>query len=407
MTVRRAVPGLRRAAIVPGLFSTAVALLIAGCSGGGSTKPPVVPGRAKLPVAEVSLPAQLIGNLLIIEAKGDRQGPLRFLIDTGSSVNLVTPALARRFPGRNLPGTAPALRVAGADGSVAELPRASLPRLELGAFRFEEVDVLLHDCAGLSAHLGIPLDGVLGFPLFREVLLTLDYPRGRVVLRPARTAPALPGVVVPFDDARKTPLVTVRLGDRSLVALIDSGSDACFSLNPVGLAPVYTAGPRPGATVQTLAGEHPQLLARLADPLSLGGHEFVRPIVELTDELSSLGGGFLRHFTVSFDQQRDRVILERSDAGPIVQPPLRSTGLSFSRKPAYWRVDGVVPDSPASRAGLQPGDLVIRLNAEPVTAWDFRRYERLVATAREAVFTLLVNGRTEVEKRVALFDLIP
>ena len=36
-----------------------------------------------------------------------------------------------------------------------------------------DVDVLIYDCEPLSAHLGVRIDGVLGFPLFRETLLTL------------------------------------------------------------------------------------------------------------------------------------------------------------------------------------------------------------------------------------------
>jgi len=407
MTARRADLARRGLARALRVFAVAGGLLLAGCGTGGSPTPAALPGKATLSAPVVTLPARIIGNLLVVETKGDRQGPLRFLIDTGSSVNLVTPALARRLSGRPVPGTAPAIRVAGADGSVSELPRASLRRLELGDARFDDVDVLLHDCAALSYHLGVPLDGVLGFPLFRDILLTLDYLGGRVVLRAAGQAPQPPGVVVPFDDARKTPLVTVRLGDRSLVALIDSGSDACFSLNPVGVAPAFSTPPRVGATVQTLGGEHAQRVARLAETLSLGGHDFARPIVELSDELSALGGGFLRHFTVSFDQLRDRVILERSASGPITVPALRSTGLSFSRKPAYWRVAGVVPGSPAARAGLQAGDLVIRINGEPVAAWDFQRHERMVATADEVVLTLLINGSAEVDRRVALFELVP
>ncbi len=383
-----------------------VLALLVGCSTGAprSVSPP--PGRATLPAAAVVLPAQIVGNFFLIEGKADRAGTPRFLIDTGSSVNLFSPGMVRRLQGREAPTSSPGVRVAGADGTVLELQRGTLRRLDLGEARFDEIEVLLYDCAALSAHLGVKVDGVLGFPLFRDMILTLDYPGGRLVLQRGQEVPPMVGTVIPFDDARKTPLVTVRLGDRSLVALIDSGSDAWFSLNPVGVAPVYVAGPTVGATVGTISGDHTQKVARLAEDLTLGDQVFQQPIVDLTDELSSIGGAMLRHFVVSFDQRRDRVIFSRGAQGPIVTPPLRSAGVSFSKTPAYWRVAGVVPRSGAEAAGIQRGDLVTRINGEPVSRWDFRRYEKLMAASAELTFSLL-NGITEAEKRVRVFDLIP
>lgn len=355
----------------------------------------------------VILPAQAIGNFLLIEAKWDRFGPYHFLIDTGSSVTLVTPTLARRYAGSDAPHpNSPRVRVTGADGNVTELPRSSVRRLELGDARFDDVDVLVYDCAPLSAHLGVRIDGVLGFPLFRETLLTLDYPGQRVLLHPARKAPLVPGTVIAFDDARKTPLINVRLGDRSLVALIDSGSDALFTLNPIGIAPQFAFGPTVGATIGTIAGDRTQTIGRLGEPLAIGEYTFHQPIVEITDELSAIGGGMLKYFSVSFDQLHDRVTFYRESREPIPTAPRRSAGVSFNKTPAYWRVAGVVPNSSAAAAGVQSGDLVARINGEPVARWDLRRYEQLVATASEIAFTFL-NGTAETEKRVRVFELVP
>jgi hypothetical protein len=296
--------------------------------------------------------------------------------------------------------------VTSADGSVAELPETSLRRIELGAAHFDDVRALVYDCAPLSAHLGVKIDGVLGFPLFRETVLTLDYPGSRVVLQPARLAPLTPGTIIAFDDARKTPLIHVRLGERSLVALIDSGSDATFSLNPVGVDPRFEAGPAPGATIGTLGGDRTQKIGRLAETLAIGDQTFPRPIVETTDELSAIGGGLLQHFSVTFDQEHDRVTFFRESRAPIEMPPWRSAGLSFSKTPAYWRVAGVIAKSPAAAQGVQAGDLVTRINGESVARWDLRRYEQLVTTATEITFTFL-NGNAETEKRVPIFDLVP
>lgn len=399
-------PGLRRR--LGGLLAWGAGLLLlAGCSAGSFRSQAPQPGRATFASPLVELPAQAVGNFLLIETKWDRFGPYRFLVDTGSSVTLVSPTLVRRYPGKGgLPPSAPPLRVRGAEGSVVELPRGSLRRLELGEVRFEDVEVLIYDCAALSAHLGVQVDGVLGFPLFREALLTLDYPGNRVLLRPASSELPVPGAVVPFDDARKTPVVRVRLGERSLMALIDSGSDAAFSLNPVGVNPRFASGPAEGAVVGTIAGERLQRVGRLEEGLVLGDQVFERPIVDLSDELSAIGGGVLRHFMVTFDQRRDRVIFFREGRGAIASPPLRSAGVSFSKTPAYWRVAGVVPKSPAQAAGIERGDLVVRINGEPMARWDLRRYEQLVATAGEIAFTFL-QGTRERETKVKVFELIP
>ena len=382
------------------------ALWFAGCTTAASRRPPQ-PGRTSMGSPLVMLPAQAIGNFLLIEAKWDRFGPYRFLIDTGSSVTLVTPALAKRYAGRDAPNpNSPRVRVTGADGNITELPRSSLRRIELGDARFDDVDALVYDCAPLSAHLGLRIDGVLGFPLFRETLLTLDYPGQRVLLQPARNAPLVPGTVIGFDDARKTPLINVRVGERSLVALIDSGSDAFFTLNPVGLVPRFAFGPTVGATIGTIAGDRTQSIGRLGESLSLGDYVFHQPIVEMTDELSAIGGGMLKYFSVSFDQLHDRVTFYRESREPIATAARRSAGVSFNKTPAYWRVAGVVPNSSSAAEGIQHGDLVTRINGEPVARWDLRRYEQLVASAGEIAFTFL-NGTAETEKRVRVFELVP
>lgn len=386
------------------VLAAGLLLLLSGCAFGGAKRAPARPVRTTLDSPLVILPAQTIGNYLVMEVKWDRFGPYRFLIDTGSSVTLITPALAKRYPGWNPPSTP--RRVMGPDGTVIDLPEASLRRLELGGARFEDVPVLLYDCAPFSAHLGVRIDGVLGFPLFRETLLTLDYPGSRVLLQPAKNAPLVPGTVIKFDDGRKTPLVPVKLGDRTLVALIDSGSDMAFSLNPVGVEPRFAFGPTVGATVGTIAGDRTQRIGRLADTLTIGDYSFPQPVVDLSDELSAIGGGVLKHFAVTFDQRNDRVTFYRDSREPIATPPRRSAGISFSKTPAYWRVAGVVPKSPADAAGVQLGDLVTRINGEPVARWDLRRYEQLVATAPELVFTFL-HGNTESEKRVRAFELVP
>lgn len=365
------------------------------------------PGRTTLEAPLVIVPAVTMSNYLIVQGKWDKRGPYNFLIDTGASVTLVSPELAERYAAKNAqPPTTPLVRVKSADGDTALLTAATLRRIGLAGARFDNVQVLVYDCAAISAHLGIKIDGVLGFPLFRETLLTLDYPQSRVLLQRRSAASLVPGSPIAFNNDRKTPIIPLRLGDQTFVALIDSGSDAMLSLNPAGLDLAYRVPPRVGATVATLGGEREQHIGRLAQSLQIGEYTVEQPVVDLTDELTSIGGGLLKYFTVTFDQEHSRVTFHRDSSAPVPSRSYRSTGLSFSKSPAYWRVVSVVPDSPAAADGIQTGDLVTRINGQPVDQWDVLRYQELVASASEVTLTFL-NGTRETDKRLGVFELVP
>jgi hypothetical protein len=389
-----------RPAIILGLW-----LLLAGCA--TRTAEIARPGRTSLGTPLVIVPARTLGNYLLVETKWDRHGPYRFLVDTGSSTTLVTPELVARYPSRQQPAAAmPRVRVRSASGESALLPSTTIRRIELEEARFEDVPVLVHDLRELSAHFGVKIDGILGFQLFRETVMTLDYPKSRLLLQPRYPAPLHPGTAVTFNNEQRTPFIPLKLGDQSFTALIDSGSDAALTLNLAGLEPDFEVPPRSGVVVGTLTGDHLQQIGRWRAPLQIGNYTLPRPVVDLTENFSSLGGGILRHFTVTFDQERNRVTFHRERHAPVPAAVRRSSGLSFTKLPAYWRIVSVVAGSPAATAGVQAGDLVTRINAEPVERWDYNRFEHLVATADEIRFSFL-NGTQETERTLPVFALVP
>jgi len=392
---------MRRAALA---LAALAALCAAGCASLHRTAPR--PGLTYVGSKPVTLPARLLGNVLVVETKWDKFGPYRFVIDTGSSVTLVSPELAARYSAGELPpANEPRVRVRSVEGGSQLLSAVTLKKIQLGSARFEDVPSLVYDCADLSAQMGERIDGVLGFPLFRNTVLTLDYPHERIVLRSRIPDEGIPGEAILFTNPDKTPLVAIRLGDREFDALIDSGSSQAMDINPSGLSPKFSFGPVAGPTLGTLAGDRPSSVGRLDGVVRLGSFDIPNPVAEVTDELSSLGGGLLSHFTVTFDAEHDVVFFQHEASDSLAVPALRGTGLSYHKTPAYWKVISVLPDSPAAGI-IAKGDLVSRINGEPVASWDLPRFDRLVATADHIDFTLL-DGTRETAKTVAVADLVP
>lgn len=384
------------------LLGSALLLGLPGCRTPAGPKP----GRTKLLAQLTEVPAETIGNLMIVEVQRDRSGPWRFLVDTGSSATLVSPEFAVRYGTSEAARQAPSVRVRDAAGRATTLQPVTIRKIELGEARFERVQCLIYDCSELSAHLGVRIDGVLGFPLFRETILTLDYPQSRLIMTAAGAEPLVPGARIPFNSGVRVPLIPVQLGGRTLLALIDSGNDGPLNLNPTGLDLRYATPPRAGSTIGTMAGDRRQEIGRLDEVLQIGSYVLPQPVVDLTDELSSLGGEILRYFTLTFDQVRGTVTFHRDSSLPVRSPPKRSSGISFSKTGAYWRIAGIIPGSPAASAGLHVGDLVVRINGEPVEQWNLQRFRRLVETAATIDYTLL-NGREESTVTIATLVLVP
>jgi hypothetical protein len=364
------------------------------------------PGRTKVGAERLEIPARIVGSHFVVETKWDKHGPWRFLIDTGSTVTLVSAEFTKRYEAENDPTAPPAVRVKSAEGDSTLLPAVTVRRIGLGEAQFDNVQALIGNLDDISAHLGEKIDGVLGFPLFRNTVFTLDYPQSQLVIIPRHEAARITGTTIKFNNAQRIPLIPVHVGNATLIALLDSGSDGPLFLNPFGLELNYAVEPRTGTTVGTLTGNRQQQIGRLEDPLEIGPYRFPNPVVDLTDQLTSIGGEILRNFAVTFDQGRNQVTFSREDTSPILMMAKRMTGLAFAKGPTYWRVIGVVPGSPAEKLGVQPGDLVTRINGESIADWPLQRFDPYVRRSKEVIFTFL-DGAREKPVVVPTFELVP
>ncbi len=365
------------------------------------------PGHTRISEPLTIVPARIEANYFIVEVKWDKHGPWRFIVDTGSSVTLLSPEYVKRYPAEKKDGdSARSISVRSSSGGVQKLPPANVRIIKLGDALFYNVPVLVYDCSELSAHFGMKIDGIIGFPLFRDTIFTLDYPQSRLIISRRSSVVSVPGTTVKFNNEIRAPIIPVRVGGDTFSVLIDSGSDGALVLNPLGLKPEFEQQPRTGAVIGTLMGERVQEIGRLSTPLVIGeGTRIDSPVADITDRLSSIGGEILKNYRLVFDSKLGTVTFQRDDASPLVMGPQRSAGLSFTKTPAYWRVVSVVPGSPAEASGVQAGDIVARINGEPVSEWQLQRYDALVRASGEITYTF-VRGAREDPMTIPVFDLV-
>jgi hypothetical protein len=122
-----------------------------------------------------SIPLELIHDKPYVSVLVNGHGPYRFLIDTGTGTDaLVTPALAEQL---HLPvvGRAHLTDPSGLGEQRSEIAR--IDSLSLGGAEFSDVDAVVHKLYGDAN-----CEGVLGFTLFEDYLLTLDFPGHRMTL---------------------------------------------------------------------------------------------------------------------------------------------------------------------------------------------------------------------------------
>ncbi len=121
------------------------------------------------------------GNHLALPTSVNGDRAMIFLVDTGSSSNLIDAATARQSSylyndGRTV--------VKGVQGKVADVERARRISLVFAGFRQDNPDVIAIDLEKMSNDFGVGFSGILGMPVLGQMKLTIDYREGRIRMEP-------------------------------------------------------------------------------------------------------------------------------------------------------------------------------------------------------------------------------
>ena len=117
------------------------------------------------------------GNHLALPTSANGEAPVIFLVDSGTTENIIDSAVARKSSklykdDRTI--------VKGVQGKVTQVQRANAISLAFAGFRQSNPDLVAIDLTKMSDGMGVAFAGILGMPVLSQMKLTIDYREGAV-----------------------------------------------------------------------------------------------------------------------------------------------------------------------------------------------------------------------------------
>jgi predicted aspartyl protease len=357
----------------------------------------------------VSVPAEVVGHVMFVSVMVNGHGPFRVMVDTGCSVTIVSPDLAEAVGAIIEDQNGNTIVAQNGLGNPTNVQQILLESVDLGGAHFEGVTAAVSDSFdGLSAINGRRVDGALGFPLFQELFLGLDFPNQRLLLGndwPASVTKPQTGLTV--IEHLDVPFVQVQIQGKPIEVMIDTGANQALQL-PVGLANSlqWKVEPRVGSLVAAFGEVGRECIGRLSGSLLLGDIEQVEPTAIVSTGPASLGLRSLERFCVVFHQTENKVWLCGPNPSPILPTTERSIGLSLYSDQGGLRIAGVIPGSPAEKAHMTVGSLITKVEGLPALNWTRDQIEQWIDS--HVAIVLGVTDKTgEHALTLPVWDLVP
>jgi predicted aspartyl protease len=247
------------------------------------------------------------------------RGPFRFVIDTGTGTDaMVTSELAESL---SLPNVGHAnLSDPSGQGS-KKAPIVVIDSLRIAGVEFKGVRALEHNFFAEAGE----CDGLLGFTLFRDYLLTLDFPNRRVILATGSLAPDGGKTVLPFRSPDGVPIASLTVdGLAPVEAQLDSGGGGLVLPDSMARRLKYDVDPVVYASGRSVVSCFQLKAAKLASDVKIGRYTFTHPVVEIHPAfpLVNFGSPPMQSFAITFDQKSKLVRFEASQKRfTLLAPP--------------------------------------------------------------------------------------
>lgn len=343
------------------------------------------------------IPFELVKNKVIVPVTVGEQS-YRFILDTGGILG-VAPRLQERH---QLPAGVPFL-ISDINRVEKEIPTAIVPDLAIGDWHFKDRRAFLDDVLERYPSNCLEADGMIGRDFFDDILLQFDYAQRRLRMTTRRDALDLTG----HDrtkmrlSRRGLPDVRLKLNGKKTYVEFDSGSGDFFSYRTDQAEAIRAKNPAKvlafrGIFSFGISQDVPPPTTRYAvkvDELVMAGTSFRNFYADLSKVTEPrIGADVLRYGIVTLDYQKGwwhfKPYPEAAKA-----PGYDTFGFDIARIGETTIIKWVLEESPAARAELASGDVVLQINGRPVSeftgdctgylnGYDFHREESVQLTVK-------------------------
>jgi predicted aspartyl protease len=368
------------------------------------------------PSGTTRVPFDLANNHIYIDGAVDGK-PVRLMFDTGAG-NLLTPAAAKRLGLAN--------KGKFASGGVGEqlnnLGFARAKQVRIGAATLAAPVFAVTDLGDLPKVEGVPLDGLVGYEMFRRFGVTIDYAKQQLTLsEPKKFIPPPGAAALTFSLDGHHAVIPGTLDGMPVRLIVDTGSRGSLVMTAAfvhahDLITRYGASPE-AVTGWGVNGGSRGRPARFGT-LRLGGLDIDGIVGDLfigdkgglanPDWSGDLGGDILRRFTLAFDYANKKIYLAPN--ADIGKP------YAFDRSGLWLLVDGdalkvvdVAKDSAAEHAGLHIADRINSIDGVAISTRslsDWRQQLRELPVDTRLTIRFQRDGKSS-EATLTLADRMP
>lgn len=405
------------------------------------------------------IPFQFINNLIFLPINVNG-AELTFLLDTGVSETILFSLENKEVKLSNVEK----VKFSGLGGSLSIDGLKS--ERNMGKIGDEIVNtsmslyIILDEEFNISSHVGIPVNGVIGYQFFKDHPVYIDYISKKLTVyensdllkKKVRKFEEFP-ITIERDKPYLYAGVEMTNEKKDSKLLIDLGNNDAIWLFPTLIKNfVYN---RPNIDDFLGRGFNGDILGKRSriHNFYLGSFKFEKPLTAMPDEYSiqhvtlvenrkgSVGSEIMRRFTVAFDYpakklylkknrffndpfhfnmsgldfkqdglewQQDKITIETQKSATVVNEVYKDAfQYKFSLKPIF-SIAGVRKDSPAYEAGLKKDDRILSINGDLTSEMTLEKIVEIMKSSEGRNITMIIQRKNErLTVRFTLQDPIP